>query len=363
MKALVAMSGGVDSSVSALLVKDMGYDLIGCTMKLYESDDENIKEQRTCCSLDDTMDARSVCTKLGFPYYVFNYKDDFKEKVIDNFIRFYEDGKTPNPCIDCNKYMKFDLLLMKAKILGCNKIVTGHYAKIEKIDDEYYLKKGIDEKKDQSYVLYNLTQENLSNIILPLGSYRKEDIRKIARENNFCNANKKDSQDICFVPNGDYISVIKKYTNKEYAKGEFITKNGEVLGKHNGIIGYTVGQRKRLGVSYKEPLYVCDICKKNNVIVLGTKDDLFKEEFLVNEVNIINKKYLKESFECKVKTRYHKVEKEAKCFVENLFANNGEYIVKVVLKEKQNEITKGQAAVFYDGDIVIGGGRITEILK
>ena len=328
-KALIAMSGGVDSSVAAYLVKNQGYECIGCTMKLYNNEDANVSSSKTCCSLDDVEDARSVAHKLGMNYYVFNFTDDFKDKVINKFISCYECGITPNPCIDCNRYMKFDKLYNRAQILGCDFIVTGHYARVEFDGNKYLLKKAVDSTKDQSYVLYSMTQEQLKHTMFPLGSMTKVETRKIAEENNFTNSNKPDSQDICFVPDGDYAAVIEKHTGKRYAEGNFVDISGKVIGKHKGIINYTIGQRKGLGISSKEPLYVCKICPKTNEVVLGSNEDLFETTLLVNDFNWISGEVPQDDGS-----------------------------VKIIFDEPQRAITPGQAAVAYMGDIVLGGGII-----
>ena len=268
-KALIAMSGGVDSSVAAYIMRSNGYDCIGCTMKLYDNEDAGVPKDHSCCSLDDVEDARSVAYKLGMPYYVFNFSDDFKEKIICKFIESYENGRTPNPCIDCNRYMKFDKLYERAKLLGCEYVVTGHYARIDKENGKYVLKKALDASKDQSYVLYSLTQEQLAHTLFPLGETSKDETRLIAEKCGFSNAQKPDSQDICFGPDGDYAKVIALHTGKTYAPGDFIDKGGNVLGTHRGIIHYTLGQRKGLGVSAATPLYVCKIDVKNNTVTLG----------------------------------------------------------------------------------------------
>ncbi len=245
-KALIAMSGGVDSSVAALLMKQRGYNCLGVTMKLYDNENIGISREKTCCSLDDIEDARAVSYKLNMPYYVFNFKAAFEGNVIRKFISVYESGGTPNPCIDCNRYLKFNALINRANELKFDYVVTGHYARIEydNYSGRYLLKKGIDDTKDQSYVLYFLSQNQLAHILLPLGNYRKTEIRAIAEENGFINADKKDSQDICFVPNGDYAGFIENHTGKKYPSGRFITECGEILGTHNGIIRYTIGQRR-----------------------------------------------------------------------------------------------------------------------
>lgn len=352
MKALIAMSGGVDSSLAAKLMKDKGFDCVGCTMKLYHNEDVGIERSRTCCSLDDVEDARSVAYKLGMPFYVFNFTDAFRDTVIRKFIESYEKGITPNPCIDCNRYMKFEKLLERAKILGCDYIVTGHYAGIEEENGKFLLKKAFDETKDQSYVLYSMTQELLAHTMFPLGSMQKTEVRAIAEENGFVNAEKPDSQDICFVPNGDYASVIELQTGKRPVEGNFVDKQGDILGRHKGMIHYTIGQRKRLGISHTEPLYVCGICPQDGNVVLGSNDDLFSREADVYDFNRISGEVPGSEFRCKAKIRYRQPEQWVTVIP------TGADTVHIVFDEPQRAITPGQAAVFYDGDTVLGGGTI-----
>ena len=352
MKALIAMSGGVDSSLAAKLTKDKGFDCIGCTMKLYHNEDVGVERSRTCCSLDDVEDARSVAYKLGMPFYVFNFTDAFRDTVIRKFIESYENGITPNPCIDCNRYMKFDKLLERAKILGCDYIVTGHYARIEEQDGKFVLKKALDETKDQSYVLYSMTQEQLSSTMFPLGSMRKTEVRAMAEESGFVNADKPDSQDICFVPNGDYAGVIELQTGKRPVDGNFVDKQGNILGRHKGVIHYTIGQRKGLGISSTEPLYVCGICPKEGNVILGSNDDLFSREANVSDFNWISGEVPGGEFRCKAKIRYRQVEQWA------IVIPTGTDTVHITFDEPQRAITPGQAAVLYDGDIVLGGGTL-----
>lgn len=352
MKALIAMSGGVDSSVAALLTLEQGYSCIGSTMKLYENATAGIAAGRTCCSLNDVEDARSVAFKLGMPYYVFNFKDAFKEQVIDRFVEAYENGITPNPCIDCNRYMKFEKLYERAKLLGCDKLVTGHYARIEKQDGKFVLKKAVDLSKDQSYVLYSLNQEQLAHLLFPLGELQKTETRKIADAHGFINANKPDSQDICFVPDGDYAKVIKLQTGKDYPCGAFKNKKGEILGQHKGILHYTIGQRKGLGIAYNEPLYVCQICPLENIVILGKNRDLFSKEALIENFNWIAGAPPAQEFSCAAKIRYRQQEQPAKVKVLD------DKRIQITFEEPQRAVTPGQAAVLYSGDVVLGGGEI-----
>ena len=354
MKTLIAMSGGVDSSVAAYLIKSQGYDCIGCTMKLYDNEDIGISHNRTCCSLDDVEDARSVAYKIGMPYYVFNFKDGFREKVIEKFVRCYESGDTPNPCIDCNRYMKFDKLYERARLLGCEYIATGHYARIEEYNGQYVLRKALDETKDQSYVLYSLTQEQLAHTLFPLGSMRKTEVREIAEKNGFFNADKPDSQDICFVPNGKYAEFLEHYTGKAYPEGNFLSVDGAVLGKHKGIVRYTVGQHKGLGIPSEEPLYVKEINTKENTVTLCKEQELYSKEVIVRDINWIAGEAPKGEIRCKAKVRYRQKEQWATVML------IGETTVKIVFDEPQRAITPGQAAVLYNGDIVLGGGTISK---
>lgn len=354
MKALIAMSGGVDSSVAAKFMKDAGYDCIGCTMKLYDNEDVGISRAHTCCTLDDVEDARRVAEELGIPHHVFNFKDGFRENVIKRFVDAYEVGKTPNPCIDCNRYMKFDKLFERAKQLECDYIVTGHYARIEFDGEKYCLKKALDDTKDQSYVLYSLTQEQLKHVQFPLGSMKKTEARKLATESNFINAEKPDSQDICFVPDGDYGAFLERETGKNYSTGDFIDKDGNKLGEHKGIVRYTIGQRKGLGISSDKRLYVTEIDTVNNTVRLSDEEDLFKREFTVEDFNWISGVTPDREFTCKAKIRYRQKEQPATVYP----LEDG--MLRIVFDEPQRAITPGQAAVLYDGDCVLGGGTIVK---
>ena len=353
-KALIAMSGGIDSSVAAYIMKQRGYECIGATMKLFQNEDVGVSREHSCCSLDDVQDARSVAYKLNMPYYVYNFADRFAEKVIDNFVGCYEMGITPNPCIECNRHLKFKYLYDKARELGLDYIVTGHYSDIY-FDDStgrYVLKKAADPAKDQSYVLYSMTQEQLAHTIFPLASISKTEVRQIAKDNGFVNADKSESQDICFVQNGRYADFIREYTGSDYPAGDFVDLNGNVLGRHKGIINYTVGQRKGLGISYAKPLYVVAVNPCNNTVVLGDNSDLFTRELTADNINLISAERLENPVHLKAKIRYKHEEQWA------TVTQTGDDTIKVVFDEPQRAITRGQAVVLYDGDIVVGGGTI-----
>lgn len=350
-KVIIAMSGGVDSSVSAFLMKKKGFDCIGATMKLYDNDEIGISREKTCCSLDDIEDARSVARRLSMPYYVFNFKEEFEEKVIKKFISTYENGGTPNPCIDCNRYLKFEKLFQRMNELDYDYVVTGHYARIEEKDGWFYLKKAVDDTKDQSYVLYSLTQFQLSHILFPLGEYTKNEIRDIAEAQGFLNARKKDSQDICFVPDGDYTSFIERYTGRTYPAGDFVDINGNAIGRHQGIIRYTNGQRKGLGVAFGRPMYVAGKDVEKNTVTLCTNAELFSKELKAVDFNWLIPNPDRE-IKCLARVRYNMKEQPATVY------RNDDNTVKVLFDEPQRAITKGQAVVLYDGDVVLGGGTI-----
>lgn len=274
-KAIIAMSGGVDSSVAALLMKEKGYTCMGATMKLYQNEDIGLRREHTCCSLDDVEDARSVAYALDMPYYVFNFADRFKTDVIDKFVHSYETGVTPNPCIDCNRYLKFDKLFQRMVELNYDYVVTGHYAQIDFDENtgRYLLKKAVDHNKDQSYVLWSLTQEQLKHVQFPLGGMEKCEVRALAEAHNFINARKHDSQDICFVQNGSYADFIEQYTGKTYPPGDFVDTDGNVLGQHRGVIRYTIGQRKGLGLALPAPLYVKSVDIEKNTVTLSPESE------------------------------------------------------------------------------------------
>ena len=354
-RALIAMSGGVDSSVAAMLMCREGYECIGVTMKLYDNEDIGLSKGHTCCSLDDVEDARGVAYQLGMRFYVMNFKEDFSEKVIDRFVDAYETGRTPNPCIDCNRYMKFAKLYHRAQEVGCDTIVTGHYARIEYDENRgrWLLKKSKNTAKDQSYVLYFMTQEQLAHTRFPLGEFEtKEEVRSLAAEYHFTNAGKHDSQDICFVPDGNYAGFIERRTGKKYESGSFVDTEGRILGEHKGIIRYTIGQRKGLGLALPAPLYVCRKDMKNNTVILSPEEGLYTKELMADDFNWIALEAPKEPIRVTAKTRYHAREAAATA------VSLADKTVKIVFDEPQRAITSGQAVVLYDGDVVVGGGTI-----
>jgi tRNA-specific 2-thiouridylase len=355
--ALIAMSGGVDSSAAAWLTQNAGYDCAGAIMKMF--DNCILHTPAACGGSDDTQDARAVARMMGMPFHVIDAKDAFARHVIGDFIRTYEGGETPNPCINCNKHLKFDLFLQKALELGCDKIVTGHYARIEfdETTRRWLLKKALDASKDQSYVLSCLTQEQLSHTLLPLGSLHKEEARAIAESQGFLNARKKDSQDICFVPDGDYVAFMKHYTGKQYAPGDFLDLSGRVVGTHRGAVCYTLGQRKGLGLAMGEPVYVCGKDMEKNTVTVGPNEALFATTLLARDFNWIPFPVLKEPMAVTARARYNQKEQPATVYP----PENG--LVKVVFHQPQRAMTPGQTVVLYDGDTVIGGGTIQAVMS
>ncbi len=354
-KAVIAMSGGVDSSVAAYLISNQGYECIGATMKLYSNEDIGVSKKHTCCSAEDVEDARSVAYSLDIPYYVFNFSDNFKENVIEKFISAYENGITPNPCIDCNRYLKFEKLFLRAKEINFDYVVTGHYAQIEYDTEKnrYILKKAVDKTKDQSYVLYCMTQEQLKHTIFPLGGMNKSEVRKIAEEKGFVNADKHDSQDICFVQDKKYYDFIEQYTGKSYPKGNFVDLNGNILGIHKGIIRYTIGQRRGLGVSISNnPTFVISVNPEQNTVTLGSEQDLYTKTLTAKNINLISLEKIKGPMRVKAKVRYRQPEQWATVI------QTDDDTLKIEFDEPQRAITKGQAVVLYDNDIVVGGGII-----
>lgn len=356
-KVVIGMSGGVDSSVAAYLLKEQGYEVIGIMMKLAPDDEEYTLNEGGCCSLSAANDARRVADKLDIPFYVMNFKQSFKENVIDYFVDEYLKGKTPNPCVRCNKTIKFDEFLKKAKALGADYIATGHYAKIEHKDNRFLLKKSQDQKKDQTYMLYNLTQEQLSHVLMPCAEYEKTEIRKIAENIGLDVFRKKDSQEICFIPDNNHGKFILESVGSNNVKtGKFVDKNGNILGKHKGIVYYTIGQRKGLGLALGKPVFVTDIIPFKNEIVIGDEEDLLKTELIAKDINLIYFDKLNEPVEVGAKIRYAAKESEATIYP----LEDGR--IRVKFKDKQRAITKGQSIVFYKDGYVVGGGIIEEII-
>ena len=355
-KVVIGMSGGVDSSVAAYLLKEKGYEVIGIMMKLSPDNPDYEENEGGCCSISAANDARRVADVLGIPFYVMNFKDAFKTNVIDNFIDEYMAGRTPNPCIVCNKNIKFKEFLRKAKALGADYIATGHYAKIEKCDDRFVLKKSEDDKKDQTYALYTLNQEQLSRTLMPCGDYSKPEIRKIAERIGLQVYKKKDSQEICFIPDNDHGAYIKKYSGRDIKPGNFVDKQGKIVGKHKGIVYYTIGQRKGLGIAAGKPIFVNDINPITNEVVIGDEEEIFKTGLIAKDLNFILFDKLKSSLKVTAKIRY-----SAKPQSATLIPRENDR-VKVIFEEKQRAITKGQSVVFYLENLVVGGGIIEKIL-
>lgn len=352
-KALIAMSGGVDSSVAAWEMIRRGFDCMGVTMRLYDNQKFDDRES-SCCSLDDVEDARAVAYRLGMPYYVFNFTQDFEEKVMDKFVACYECGLTPNPCVDCNRYLKFDLLLRRAQTLGCAYIVTGHYAQVgfDEATGRYQLRKAVDAEKDQTYFLYSLTQDQLAHTCFPLGGLTKAQVRAIAEERGFVNARKHDSQDICFVPDGDYVAFLKRYTKKEYPAGDFLDEKGNVVGRHRGAVAYTLGQRKGLGLVLGTSVYVCDKDMTANTVTVGTNESLMRSTLWADDWNWITVASLDAPMRVTAKARSRMCEQAATVYPEE----NG--VARVVFDQPQRALTPGQAIVLYDGENVVGGGTV-----
>ena len=353
-RAMIAMSGGVDSSVAAWLMLEAGYECMGVTMRLYNNQKFEDDRESKCCSLEDVEDARSVAYRLGIPYYVFNFTEDFEKQVMDKFVSCYECGLTPNPCIDCNRHLKFEKLLHRAMELDCECIVTGHYAQIKQDNEtgRFWLYKAADKAKDQTYFLYSLTQQQLAHTRFPLGNLTKEQVRQIALEQDFTNARKHDSQDICFVPDGDYFAFLERYTGKHYPPGDFLDQNGQVVGRHHGAVGYTLGQRKGLGLAMGAPVYVCGKNMQANTVTVGSNAALFSTTLLADDWNWIAFPALTQPMRVCAKTRSRMTEQPATVYPEE----NGR--ARVVFDQPQRAITPGQAVVLYDGDLVIGGGTI-----
>ncbi len=347
------MSGGVDSSVSAYLLKQQGYNVIGVTMQIWQNDDVcNIQDDGGCCGLSAVEDARKVAEKLNIPFYVMNFREEFKKNVIDYFVEEYTKGSTPNPCIACNRFVKWESFLQKSLALGADYIATGHYAKIVELENgRFGLHKSVTAKKDQTYALYNLTQNHLKHTLMPAGDYTKDEIREIAEKIGLDVANKPDSQEICFIPDGDVGNFIEKSCCGIDKRGNFIDKEGNILGQHKGIYRYTIGQRKGLGIAFGKPMYVINIDEKTLDITLGDNEDLFTKTLKANDVNFVAEDSFDSQRIYEVKIRYSHKPAKAKVLYDN-------GVMTVTFEEPQRAITKGQSVVVYDGDIIIGGGTI-----
>ncbi|MCT4621505.1 MAG: tRNA 2-thiouridine(34) synthase MnmA [Marinisporobacter sp.] len=358
-KVVVGMSGGVDSSVAAYVLKKQGYEVIGVTMKVWQDEEEDEREDG-CCGLSAVDDARRVANALDIPFYVMNFKKIFEKKVIDYFVEEYVSGRTPNPCIACNKFMKFDELLRRAHNLGAHYVATGHYAKIEydSENDKYMIKKSNAIAKDQTYALYNFTQDQLKHTLMPLGEFdSKDEVRKIAEELGFINASRPDSQEICFIKDNNYGKFIENRKPGKIVPGNFVDRNGKILGKHKGIPYYTIGQRKGLGITFGKPVFVVDIIPKKNQIVLGNNEEVFGMELLAEDINLVYLNEIEEGLNVQAQTRYNAKPAAAKLYNE---ANNK---IRVVFEEPQRAITPGQAVVFYDEEYLLGGGTITKKVR
>ena len=357
-RVVVGMSGGVGSSVAAYLLKEQGYDVVGVTMQIWQKEDAcSIEENGGCCGLSAVEDARRVAAALKIPYYVMNFRQEFQKSVIDYFTDEYLNGRTPNPCIACNRYVKWEALLNRSLSIGADYIATGHYARIEQLPNgRYALRRSAALAKDQTYALYNLTQEQLKRTLMPVGAYSKDEIRAIAERKGLLVADKPDSQDICFVPDGDYASFIEKTvrerSGQELPDGNFVTPDGRILGRHKGIVHYTVGQRKGLGLALGYPAFVLEIRPETNEVVIGTYEESLTRTVKADGLNFMSIEDLTEPRRVFARIRYN--HKGAWCTVEK----TGSDEVTCHFEEPQRAVTPGQALVFYDGEYVLGGGTI-----
>ena len=352
-KVVVGMSGGVDSSVAAYLLKEQGYDVIGVTMQIWQDEDRcHVEENGGCCGVSAVRDASAVAQTLGIPYYVLNFKDVFRSKVMDYFALSYYQGRTPNPCIACNRYVKWQSMLQKALSLGADFIATGHYAQVVQLPDGRYTLRKADHGKDQTYALYNLTQDQLSRTLMPVGAYSKDEIREMAEKLGFRVAHKPDSQEICFVPDQDYAGFIERTTGEPSKEGNFVTADGAVLGRHKGIIHYTIGQRKGLGLAMGRRVVVTEIRPETNEVVIGEQEDVFTTTLYANRLNYMSEPDFPEGKEVLAKIRYN--HKGSPCVIHR----EGADLIRVDFREPVRAVTPGQAVVFYDGDYVLGGGTI-----
>lgn len=348
------MSGGVDSSVAAYLLKEQGYDVIGVTMQIWQDEDScSLEENGGCCGLSAVEDARRVAYSLDIPYYVMNFKQEFKTAVMDYFVQEYQKGQTPNPCIACNRYVKWESLLKRSLDIGADYIATGHYARVVQLHNgRYILQKSATAEKDQTYALYNLTQYQLSHTLMPVGEYTKDEIRKIAAKIDLKVANKPDSQEICFIPDKDYAKFIREYTGNEPEEGNFVNQQGEILGRHKGMIHYTVGQRKGLNLSMGHPVFVLAIRPNTNEVVIGDGNEVYSSKLYANQINLMSISDLDNEMTVDAKIRYS--HPGSKCVIRKVDTD----VIECVFEEPQRAVTPGQAVVFYSGDYVVGGGTI-----
>ncbi len=351
---VIGMSGGVDSSVGAYLLQEVGYNVIGVTMQIWQDEDAcSVSENGGCCGLSAVDDARRVANDLDIPYYVMNFKNEFKENVMDYFIQEYLEGRTPNPCIACNRYVKWESLLKRSLDIGADYIATGHYARVVQLENgRYTLKKSATAAKDQTYALYNLTQYQLEHTLMPVGEYTKDEIRQIADKIQLKVANKPDSQEICFIPDNNYAKFIEENTDVSIQEGNFVTRDGEILGRHKGITHYTVGQRKGLNLALGHPVFVLEIRPETNEVVIGESDQVFSDVLYANNLNYMSIAELESEMKVEAKIRYSHI--GASCTIKKV----GEDLIQCIFDEPQRAITPGQAVVFYDGDYVVGGGTI-----
>lgn len=353
-KVLAAMSGGVDSSVAAALLKERGYEVVGVTMEVFPDYEQPPEEEGGCCSLSAVEDARRVCRQLDIPHYTFNLKRDFQNEVIDNFVREYERGRTPNPCVVCNNEIKFKSLLQRAREIDAEYVATGHYARILPGDDRYLLKKSADSDKDQTYMLYGLTQTQLKHTLMPLGDRKKSEVRELARELDFRIYDKPDSQEICFVPDDDYSRFLDENYPDISEPGPILDTKGNQLGEHKGLHNYTIGQRRGLGISLSHPVYVVEIDAENNALIVGKNEEVFSSGLVAENLNWIPFSWPEKKLNVECKIRYNSPPVSATIFPERA----AEKEVVVIFDQKQRAVTPGQSAVFYDGELVVGGGLI-----